>query len=213
MSPQEFKAVWNEAEGRLLPISPDRLPRFAISHRTRDFLTIVGLPQYAPGYLSFAENSDDKVYGIVKLIEQYDFFGEEAKYDKFVVIGSCRDGDAIAIDTSDRDTIWQLDHEDLFSAQFFNSSIECLADFLVMYQQFETSVIAENGLERFKSGHFTDAQFEQLRNKMLESDERAVTEQSFWKDELEIILALRKEFLARGPGIDPFAEYDLNSPA
>ena len=87
MAPRDFKAAWNEAEGRLSPISPDRLRRFRISPRTSDFLAMVGLPQYAPGYLSFAENSDDKVFGIVKLIEQYDFFGEEAEYDKYVVIG------------------------------------------------------------------------------------------------------------------------------
>jgi hypothetical protein len=210
MSPQDFKAAWNEAEGRLSPISPDRLRRFP---ETNDFLAMVGLPQYAPGYLRFAEDSDDKVFGIVKLIEQYDFFGEETEYDKYVVIGSCRDGDAIAIDTPDRDTIWELDHEDRFNAKFFNTSIESLAHFLIFYQQFEASVVAESGLDRFNSGYFTDVQFEQLRNKMLEIDERAVTAQSFWKDELEIMLALRQEFLDRGPGIDPFAEYNFNPTA
>jgi hypothetical protein len=172
-------------------------------------LTIAGLPKYGPGYLSFAEDSDDKDYGVVKLTEQYDFFGEEANYDKYIVIGSCRDGDAIAIDTSDEDTIWELDHEDSFNAQFFNSSIESLAHFLIIYQQFEALVVAENGLDRFKSRNFTDMHFDQLRNKMLEIDERALTERGFWKEQLEIILALRQEFLDHGPGIDPFADLIL----
>lgn len=192
-----FQSSWNEAEVRLSPISPDRLRRFPISPQTNDFLAMVGLPKYAPGYLSFAEDSDDKVFGIVKLIEQYDFFGEEPNYERYVVIGSCRDGDAIAIDTSDHDTIWELDHEDLFNAKFFNSSIESLAHFLKCYQQFETSVVAEYKLDRFRKGYFTDEQFEQLRNKMLEIDERAVTVESFWKDELEIMLARRQRFLDR----------------
>ena len=55
-----------------------------------------------------------------------------------------------------------------------------------------------------------NVQFEQLRSKMLEIDKRAVTERSFWKDEFEIILTLRQEFLDRGPGIDPFAEFNFN---
>lgn len=210
MSPQDFKASWNEAESQLSPISPDRLSRFPISPKTANFLTITGLPKYGPGYLSFAEDSDDKVYGVIKLIEQYDFFGEEAKYDKYIVIGSCRDGDAIAIDTSDADTIWELDHEDSFNAQFFNSSIESLAHFLIIYQQFEALVVAENGLDRFNSRNFTDVHFDKLRNKMLEIDERALTERGFWKEELEIILALRQKFLDHGPGIDPFADYNFN---
>ena len=36
--------------------------------------------------------------------------------------------------------------------------------------------------------------FEQLRDKMLEINERALTERGFWKDELEIILAFRQKF-------------------
>ncbi len=98
MAFQDFKAGWNEAESQLSPISRDRLSRFPISPKTANFLTIAGLPKYGPGYLSFAEDSGDKVYGVVKLTEQYEFFGEEAKYDKYIVIGSCRDGGAIAID-------------------------------------------------------------------------------------------------------------------
>lgn len=211
MSPQDFKAVWNEAEGKLSPISLGRLGRFPFSIRTSNFLVIAGLPKYAPGNLSFAEDSDDKVYGIVKLIEQYDFFEEDVEYAKYVVIGSCRDGDAIAIDTADGDTIWELDHEDLFKAQFLNSSIESLAHFLILYQQFEASVVAENGLDRFKCGYFTDEQFELLRNKMLVIDERAVTERGFWKEELKILLALRQRFLDHEPGIDPFEEYPFNA--
>lgn len=207
MSPQDFKAGWNATEALLSPISRDRLSRFSISSRTTDFLAMAGLPKYGPGNLSFVEDSDDEVYGINNLIEQYDFFGDEAKYEKYIVIGSCRDGDAIAVDSSDQDTIWQLDHEDSFNATFFNSSIESLAHFLIVYQQFEASVIAENGIDRFNSSYFTDVQFEQLRNKILEIDERALTERGFWKDELEIILALRQKFLDHGPGIDPFAEY------
>ena len=145
------------------------------------------------------------------MIEQYDFFEEEVEYDRYVVIGSCRDGDAIAIDTVDGDTIWELDHEDLFKAQFFNSSIECLAHFLIVYQQFQASVVAENRLDRFRSGYFTDEQFGLLRNKMLHIDERALTERGFWKEELKILLALRQDFLDHGPGIDPFEEYPFNA--
>lgn len=197
MTPQAFKSNWTNKDEPLSPLSTSRIDRFNLSKATSDFLSIAGLPVYCEPNLSFANDTDDIVYGINRLTEQYNFEEDKPKFDKYVVIGSCRDGDAIAIDTSDNDKIVELDHEDLFSSMYFNSSIETLAEFLILYRDFETEVLqGKDPDDNFQCFNFTDEQFERLRNKMYAIDSKAVTERGFWKEELEIMLSIRQEKFA-----------------
>jgi hypothetical protein len=197
MTPQEFKNSWTNTDESLSPLSKPRLGRFNLLKATFDFLSIAGLPVYCEPNLSFANDSDDIVYGINRLTEQYDFEEDKPKFDKYVVIGSCRDGDAIAVDTSDNDKIVELDHEDLFSSMYFNSSIETMADFLILYRDFETEVLqGKDPDDNFQCFNFTDEQFERLKSKMYAIDSIALTERGFWKEELEIMLSIRQEKFA-----------------
>jgi hypothetical protein len=195
MTTQEFRNSWTNIDEPLSPLTVSRLDRFNLQQSTVDFLTIAGLPVYSDPNLSFAKDTDDIVYGINKLTEQFDFEEDKEKYDKYIVIGSCRDGDAIAIDTNDNDKIVELDHEDLFSSKYFNSSINALANFLILYRDFEKEVLFDKDqTDNFQSFNFTDEQFENLKQKMLAVDKDAVTEDGFWKDELEIMLSIRQEY-------------------
>lgn len=194
MTPYDFKNTWTSTDEPLSPLSQTRLDRFNLLQSTADFLIQAGLPVYCEPNLSFANDTDDIVYGINKLTEQYDFEAAKEKYDKYIVIGSCHDGDAIAIDTSDNDKIVELDHEDLFSSMYFNSSIAALANFLVLYRDFEEEVLQDKDPDdNFQCFNFTDQQFDQLKSKMLSVDSKAITERSFWKEELEIMLSIRQE--------------------
>ena len=194
MTPQEFKSNWTNTDEPLSPLSKSRLDRFNLSKVTFDFLNIAGLPNYCKPNLSFANDTDDIFYGINKLTEQYDFEEDKLKFDKYVVIGSCRDGDAIAIDTVENYKVVELDHEDGFSSMYFNSSIETLADFLIMYRDFEEEVLQDKDPDdNFQIFNFTHDQFEKLKNKMHSVDNRALTERGFWKEELEIMLSIRQE--------------------
>ena len=194
MTPYDFKNNWTSTDQPLSPLTKTRLDRFNLLQSTVDFLIESGLPVYCEPNLSFANDTDDIVYGINKLTEQYDFEGDKEKYEKYVVIGSCRDGDAIAIDTSDNDKVVELDHEDLFSSMYFNSSITALADFLVLYRDFEKEVLQDKDPDdNFQCFNFTDQQFDQLKSKMLSVDSKAITERGFWKEELEIMLSIRQE--------------------
>ena len=212
MSPLEFKANWKEADARLSPISLERVKYFSLLPGTMDFLTIAGLPKYAKPELYFAEDSNDFLHGINKLLDQYAYLRDypEYEYYKYVVIGSCREGDAIAINTAENDTIEKLDHEDLFRPMFFNSSIETLAEFLILYRDFENSILSEYGKDAY---NFTDLQLDNLRKKMTEIDQRAILEYGFWKGEFEIMLYMRQRYLDYKPGIDPFFEYNFNGEA
>lgn len=199
MSPQEFKKNWNSPAEPLRQISEHRLAAFNLLADTIMFLSSAGLPAYAAPYLSFSEDSDDEVYGINNLVDIYELDesdGDRMDPGKYVVIGSCRDGDLIAIKTTEGDKVFQLDHEDDFTPGYFNVSIEALADFLIIYRDFEQSVIAAYGEEKYRSGYFTDEQIEELRTRMKAVDPDAVTEEGFWKDELEIIYSLRDDYFS-----------------
>ena len=154
MNPQEFKNIWTNYE-QLSPLTLARLNRFNLSKPTIDFLTTAGLPTHAQPDLSFVKDVDDLFYGINRLTEQYNFLDENPKYEKYIVIGSCRDGDAIAIDTDSGDQIVQLDHEDHFKPAYFNSTIETLADFLILFRDFESEVLKDKEVEeRFQFFNF-----------------------------------------------------------
>jgi len=155
MAPYEFKNIWTANGEILTPLTLSQLPKYNLSKDTIDFLSLAGLPNYAAPNLSFASNTDNNISGIFKLTEQCDYLGTE--YEKYIAIGYCRDGDIIAIDTNDNDKIKQLDHEDLFSEQFFNSSIKAFAEFLTIYRDFDRS---------FNNFYFTDEQFRIMKEKM-----------------------------------------------
>ena len=195
MTPQAFKHSWTDTAFPLVPLSASRLGRFNLLPATAAFLMEAGLPSCAAGNLTFSNDTDDIFYGINKLTEQWDFGEDRQQYDHYVVIGSCRDGDVIAINTGKNDEIEQLDPLDSFNAKFFNSSIHTLAGFLLIYTDFENSVLAEHGEEGKRNSYFTDIQFELLKARMLEADRRALTERGFWKEELEIILWCRQKYM------------------
>ena len=194
MTPLEFKNNWKSIDKQLSPITKSRLIRFNLLQSTFEFLTLSGLPIYCEPNLTFLNDTDDIVYGINKLTEQYDLNFNKEKYEKYIVIGSCRDGDAVAIDTDDNDKIVELDHEDLFSSKYFNSSISILADFLILYRDFEKEVLGyKNIVDDFQCFNFSNNQFDNLKENMLRLDKKAISEEGFWKEELEIMLSIRQE--------------------
>ncbi|WP_090102732.1 SUKH-4 family immunity protein [Chitinophaga sp. CF118] len=195
MTPQQFKCDWRNTDQPLSPISPERLIRFNILPFTNEFLTISGLPVYASPFLSFADDSTSIIDGINKLTEQFNFGNLQAEYEKYINIGLCRDGDPIVVNTSSNDQIEQLEHKNNFQSVFFNTSINHLANFLIIYRDFEDDIMREYGEEGIRNCYFTDAQFEILKKQMIEIDELALTGRGFWKEELEIILSLRKDYL------------------
>ena len=195
MTPQKFRNNWTNIEHRLSPLASKRLERFNLSKSAFDFLNIAGLPTYAEPNLSFAKDIDDEFYGINKLTELYDLFDRKADYEKYVVIGSCHDGNVIAINTDKNDQIEELDHEDFFSSKFFNTSINLLADFLILYRDFEISVwVGKDPKDGMQFFNFTDTQFETLQEIMLNVDERALITDGFWKSELNGLLSNRQEY-------------------
>lgn len=191
MTPQEFKDNWTKTGGTLTPLTASRLLGLNLKSDTIDFLTQVGLPTDAAPFLSFADNSDDKYKGIARLTDQFDFLEDEFK--KWIVIGSCGNGDPVAIDLGTNDEIYWLDHEDYFKPGFFNSSITALAASLVIYKDFILEVQKANGQDAFLNGDFSDTQFDTLKNNLLMADNKALSDNCFWTEQLECELGIRAD--------------------
>lgn len=191
MGPEQFRQIWTANGDNLSPLNPDNLIGLNLKPSTADFLTLAGLPFDAAPFLSFVQNKADKYNTINKLTNHYDFL--EAEYDKYIVIGSCSDGDVIAINTDNNDQIVWLDHEDYFSSRFFNSTVNSLAECLVIYRDFVQTILKDNGENAYLNADFTDQQFETLKQKLATADSKAVTEDGFWKSDLEMELAMRQD--------------------
>jgi hypothetical protein len=189
MTPLEFKKIWTSNGDTLSPFPSTRLHGLNLQPRTVEFLTQAGLPRDAAPYLSFVNDSEDKYEGTIRLTDQFDFLEDDFK--KWIVIGSCSDGDPIAVKTESNDQIDCLDHDNYFEPGFFNSSIEALAECLVIYRDFIILIQRENGDDAYMDANFTDLQFEVLKNNLLKADKNVLADNGFWKRQLDLDLEMR----------------------
>ena len=192
MTPQDFIIAWTKDGEQLFTLSIERLTNLNLQKETIKFLNIAGLPDNVAPYLSFVKDTDDLYNGINKLTAQYKVL--EAEYEKYVVIGSDGSGNPIAINTSKQDRIEFLDHEDYFSSRYMNNSIKELAEILIVYRDFLSTLLIENGEDAVMDSNFTDSQFKNLKEKISIIDPKAITEDGFWKEELEMLLANREYY-------------------
>lgn len=190
MTPEEFKQKWISVENNLNPIGSEKLDGLGLSAKTINFLVRSGLPDSAAPFLSFSNDSEDLSNGIQKLNKVYDILDPE--FEKYVVIGSCGDGDPIVINTQMDDQIEFLDNENYFSSGFFNSDISGLAKSLLAYRNFIDMILEENGEDAYLDSVFTDEQFEKLKNEILLADTRDMENDSFWFTQLIMDLDLRE---------------------
>ena len=193
MTPTEFKNTWTTDNDSLFPLSEEKCKGLNLKQETIDFLTITGLPDNAAPYLSFAKDTTDLFDGINRLTKQYNFL--ENEYDKFIVIGSDGSGNPIAINTKLNDRIEWLDHENFFSASYMNNTIFELANTLLIYRDFVTQIQIENGEDALLDSNFTDNQFENLKEKLFSVDSKAIIENGFWKNELDLLLINRQYYI------------------
>ncbi len=192
MTLEEIKNTWKSNKEKLVHFSADRLLGLRLKPDTITFLTNVGLPEDAAPLLSFVNDSGDEFFAIKRLTEQYDLEPAE-DFEKFIIIGSCHDGDVIAIDTSKNDEIVWLDHENYFSSLYFNSSLSAFMSCLIAYRNFVQTVQKDNGEDAFMESNFSDKHFETLKQQLTIADKRAISEEGFWNTELQMELALRED--------------------
>ncbi len=156
-----------------------------------NFLCTAGLPESAAPFLTFVQRNGDKYNNICRLPELYDFL--EKNFDQYVYIGYDGSGNPIIINTGDEDKIEWLDHEDLFSSNYFNSSIEAMASCLIAQRMFTETLSSENGPDAYFNSNFTDKQFEKFKGDIGAADPQCLFKEGFWKDCLDVELSMREE--------------------
>lgn len=182
---------WNENFGEIIVYSANRIDKFGFNDSTATFLKTFGLPKDAAPFLSFSKDNDEIYEGFLKLTDYFDFL--EPDFDKYIVIGSTGNGDEIVIDTKDNCKIKILDHEDNFSDEFANSSIEKFANGLNLYQEFVETIIRENGEDALIDFNYNDNHIKELKQKMIFNDKDSMTPGCFWNQEIEILIANKNE--------------------
>jgi len=164
----EFKNKWIKEENNLNQISKSNLQDLNLSINTIEFLHYTGLPEDAAPFLSFNKDSEDIFESAQKLTTLYDFL--EKEFEKYIVIGSCNDGDIIVINTNKNDQIECLDHENNFSSDFFNTNINNLVACFLTYRNFVNMTIKENGEEAYFESNFSDETHNQLKTNLFLAD-------------------------------------------
>lgn len=157
------------------------------------FLSTVGLPTSAAPFLGFADND---LYKELENIYSIYVTGEP-KHQNLLCIGSNGAGDPICIDLNNGCRIVALNHEEGFSPSFMNSSVVELFQFLTTFKSFGEEIIITNGEDAFLDANFTDMQFNELKEVMEAIDEEALAGNTFWVQELELLLENREYFLKR----------------
>ena len=176
---------WPSDFEEIIKYSEKRIRKFNFDNQTANFLIQNGLPEDAAPFLNFSDDSDDKYSGILKLTDRFDFLEQE--FERYVVIGSNGNGDEIAIDTEDNCKIKLLDHEDYFSEQFINASIDKFAFSLIAYRTFISKT-----LEKYGEGGFLDCKYsledvQKLQHILEENDNDAFIGDSMWISEITML--------------------------
>ncbi|MFA9213993.1 MAG: SUKH-4 family immunity protein [Candidatus Methylacidiphilales bacterium] len=181
---------WNDNFGEIIIYSVNRIDKFGFNNSTAKFLKTSGLPKDAAPFLSFSKDNYEIYEGLLKLTDYFNFL--EPEFDKYMVIGSTGNGDEIVIDIKDDCKIKILDHEDNFSEEFANSTIEKFANGLLLYQEFIESIIRKNGENALIEFNYNNNQIEDLKQKMIFNDKDSMNLGCFWNQELEILIANKK---------------------
>jgi len=160
-----------------------------LNEQTIEFMSAVGLPTSAAPFLSFARDSEKELSSIFDTFET----GEDGhKY--FLSIGSDGAGDPVCIDLRNECQVVTLNHEEDFETTFMNSSVRELFQFLTLYKRFVEEIIRVNGEDAFLGADFSNSQYEELEKAMEVADRKALRDDSFWAQELTLLLGIREYY-------------------
>lgn len=166
MSPQEFRNFWN---GSLSQVPAWTLIEFPFSFETKVFLSEVGLPKDAAPFLSFRLSD-----GLINTAKEWNL---NPKISGFWSIGSNGSGDPICIKQNEE--IVYLNHDNYFKEIFINSSVQHLAECLLIYAQ----MIDELG-DGYLSDNIPDSWKQRAWKLLCDIDGVLLQKENMWSDEI-----------------------------
>jgi len=178
ITPDEFAMRWEQGEQELARMEPHYVPSplsnaeawmlkdKPISAEVKKFLIHAGLPSSAAPFLTFEHVEE----GLPPIWNMWGSIGDWSEGDilrlkRYYLVGQDGNGNAICIDTENKEYVVLLDHEDNFrTSQFVNSSVFHLAECLLSYR------------ERMNNRKNT----EQVKREFGRTDVDAIGEGNFW---------------------------------
>jgi hypothetical protein len=182
MNTQSYLNYWKESGEKLYTYSPALFEKSTLDEETISFLTTCGFPSDTAPALSFIEVQEDKLYTPNEAFK-IDF----AELGDFLMFGTNGSGDPVCIDTTEKNIVVYLNHDNYFERVFINRSVPQFAFCLTKYRQFIYSLIEKSSGEYIRR-KFSDKEFEDLKKGLLQVDPICMNEESFWHDELKGLL-------------------------
>jgi hypothetical protein len=179
ISPQEFLERWNKDIYGLVHYEEVVIDKSVILNNDKNFLVIAGLPESAAPFLSF-EGSEQG--GGKPLNEKYEV--SENEFKEFIYIGFTGENNPICISTTSG-TVVSFDYQNNFDEIFINSSINQLAESLLIYDDFVKKIKLANGRKAFLEKNAPSESILWLEKELKRIDKNSLNESSFWKTEIE----------------------------
>jgi hypothetical protein len=152
ITPQEFKKLWtpffndDPTIDELVTFDSGTLMDISIPENAKRFLIEAGLPRSAAPFLSFAYPDALELPDLATQWKLND------QYKKFREIGGTGSGNPICIEEISGRVV-NIDHDNGFDIILFNSSIEQLAESMLVYRDYVKKIGDKNGDEAYIKGN------------------------------------------------------------
>ena len=167
-----------------LEVNKEEIEKFHLKEFTLDALRI-GLPKSAAPFLGFSSQN-----GILHLETLNDHFSfDEDGADHFIVFGSDGGGNPICRDTTDEDKIILFDHDNDFEIEVINKNLDHFQICLLLYKNFIENIHQKYGSDGYSDNKYSIEDVEELAGEFREVDDKLLHYSSFWKNELELLIA------------------------
>ena len=185
MDIQTYQKYWQDKGEILYKFSTSSVDKTKVDEITFTFLTTCGLPFNVAPSLSFNELKEDR-FLTPNQIFKIDF----DELTNYLMFGSNGSGDPICIDKKTKKEIVYLNHDNYFDRVFINSDILMFAASLTEFNKFISSLIIPTSLD-YSLRKFSDNEFSDLQTGFQDIDKYSLSDNSFWKTELDYLLIER----------------------
>jgi len=183
MDLNQIKKYWRDSGDKINRYNISQLNNPRLLKSTIDFLVICGLPDNCAPMIGFDECKRDAI-PTPNEVFKIDFDG----LDEYLMIGGNGSGDPICIDLNLNNEIVYLNHDNYFERVFMNSSVHQLAECIIFYRNFYFSLDPKFENNVFHKRKFSDAEFQYLKRRYVEMDNKCLDEGRFWRESLDYLL-------------------------
>jgi hypothetical protein len=159
----------------------ERLDLFSLAQSTKDFLHVVGLPTWAPGYLSFGPA--DGVF--LPRLSEWTSLKLTPPYEigSFIVIGQDGNDDPICI-VQDSEQVVIIEQKTSFEQVLMNSTVFQLAATLNDYEGLVEEAIDTAGNAALNENRIPSDLVDEFEEELARRDPAALTPRSFWAEKI-----------------------------